>query len=57
MVGAAELGPAGAVAAVAARELPEPWAEVEAEDGRVYYWNEETGETSPSPSPSPNPLH
>jgi len=28
---------------------------VEAEDGRVYYWNEETGETSPHPDPNPNP--
>ena len=45
-VGAAGLGQAGVVAAVEARELPEPWAEVEAEDGRVYYWNEDTGETS-----------
>ena len=45
-VNAAGLGQAGVVAAVEARELPEPWAEVEAEDGRVYYWNEDTGETS-----------
>ena len=55
VVGAAELGQAGVVAGVGARELPEPWAEVEAEDGRVYYWNEETGETSPHPDPNPNP--
>ena len=39
-------------------ELPAPWSEVEADDGRVYYWNEDTGETSwtrPAPARPPPP--